>query len=248
MISINQVSFHRDYKMILDNVNLTFGQGELIGVLGPNGAGKTTLLHLIVGVLKPNQGSIRYEFSTSNDPIEIRRNIGVVLEDSFLYDDLSVRENLEFFASLYYLGKPKEREERIKELLHIFQMEHRAEERISTLSKGLKKRASLMRGILHQPALWLLDEPFDGLDQESFNILSTQMLHHVQAGGSVILISHSKEHIFRLATRGILLDDGKIKVDCPLPEDEQKLKDYYESKSVESKSMVNERDRQHALP
>jgi heme exporter protein A len=248
MIRLNQVSFHRDYKMILNNINLTIGQGELIGILGPNGAGKTTLLHLIVGVLKPNQGSIGYEFSTSNDPIEIRRNVGVVLEDSFLYDELSVRENLEFFSSLYHVTKPKEREERIKELLHIFQMEHRAEERISTLSKGLKKRVSLMRGILHQPALWLLDEPFDGLDQESFNILSTQMLHHVQAGGSVILISHSKEHIFRLATRGILLDDGKIKVDCPLPEDEQKLKDYYESKSVGSESRFKERDRQHALP
>lgn len=234
MISLNQVSFHRDYQTILDKIDLTVGQGELIGILGPNGAGKTTLLHLIMRVLKPNQGSIRYEFTSSNDPIEIRRNVGIVLEESFLYDELSVRENLDFFAVLYRLSKPNERKERIDELLHIFQMEDRAEDRISTLSKGLKKRAALMRGILHQPALWLLDEPFDGLDQQSFSILSSEMILHVQAGGSIILISHSKEHIFRLATRGILLDGGKIKIDCPLPEDEKKINDYYVSKSMGS--------------
>lgn len=248
MISLKQVSFHRDYQAILNKIDLTVGQGELIGILGPNGAGKTTLLHLIMGVLKPNQGSISYEFSSTNDPIDIRKNVGVVLEDSFLYDELSVQENLEFFAALYCLSKPKETKERIEELLHIFQMEDRAEDRISTLSKGLKKRAALMRGILHQPALWLLDEPFDGLDQQSFSILSAQMILHVQVGGSVMLISHSKEHIFRLATRGILLDDGQIKIDCPLPKDKKKLNDYYGSKSMGSKSMFNERDRQHVLP
>ncbi|EGL84131.1 heme exporter protein CcmA [Caldalkalibacillus thermarum TA2.A1] len=214
MVTIKQVFVQADYRYILKNINLSISQGELIGIMGPNGAGKTTLLKVIMGLVKPSEGKIEWQWSSGKEPGILSRHIGAVLDESFLYNDLTVLENLDFYADLYQITN---KVQRVNKLLYQFQMTHRKHDRVSSLSKGLKKRVALMRGMLHQPVLWLLDEPFDGLDQLSVRLLAKHMRDHIYSGGTVIFISHIMSYVSDLATRVLLLENGELKADCAIP-------------------------------
>lgn len=193
----------------LRGIDLEVGQGEFVVVFGPNGAGKSTLLRILAGIMNPSSGSVRISgLGFRDNAEEVRRRIGVVSHQTFLYGNLTAYENLAFYSRMYDVPRL---EERIDEVATIVGMTSRLHDRVSTLSRGMQQRVSIARSLLHKPSLMLLDEPETGLDQQAIAMLWEALLpaEGVQKR-SVILISHSLERGLELGERLLILDKGKI--------------------------------------
>ncbi len=179
-----------DRHLAIDAVNLEIRQGEVYGLIGPNGAGKTTLLRLLALADEPTSGSIflgddRLRYG-ANAPQQKRR-LGFLPDDYPLYDDLTVRDYLDYVARLYRLKNP-ERSHRIQEVLALVQLESKQGALINTLSRGMRQRLSLAQSVLHQPSLLLMDEPVSGLDPLARSQFRT-IVKQLQAEGMTIVIS-----------------------------------------------------------
>lgn len=194
--------------LALDGVGLRVGVGEAVALFGPNGAGKTTLLRILGLGLRPGAGWIRVAgLDPQRDERAIRRRIGVISHQSFLYDDLTARENLQLFARLYAVPEPTRRSD---ELLARFELEHRAHDRVRELSRGLQQRLALARALVHDPAIVLLDEPFSGLDPHAAEVLRNT-LHGLRGRGrTFLLVTHDLQQGLELAERWIVLARGRI--------------------------------------
>lgn len=208
MIQANQVSTSYGDRRVLRNLDLTLQKGEVVALVGLNGAGKTTLIRTLCGLIKPDSGSISMDGSpTSGSANEFRQNIGVVLHASMFYQNLTSRENLEFYARLYDLPSARQR---VSELLDLMDLKSRAHDRVGTLSKGLQQRLSVARALLHDPTYLLFDEVFSGLDQQFLSRI-IELIHKESAAGKGILIStHDLEKVFLAATRVDILHKGNI--------------------------------------
>ncbi|MFN2433689.1 MAG: ABC transporter ATP-binding protein [Gemmatimonadota bacterium] len=159
----------RDFGAIhaVKTLDLTVERGEFFGFLGPNGAGKTTTIHMLATVIRPSRGGARVEgFDILKEPLEVRRRIGIVFQDTTLDGDLTVEQNLVFAARLYGL-RGLEARGRIDHLLELFDLTGRRRERVGFLSGGMRRALDVARGILHRPSLLFLDEPTLGLDPGS---------------------------------------------------------------------------------
>jgi len=149
-------------KPALKGLNLRVEPGQLCVILGPNGAGKSTLLRLICTLSRPSSGDAAVGgHSVLDDPVGVRKLVGVALHETLLYEDLTAAENLQFYSRL--LGVPSE-ESVIDEMLSRFELLHRRNDRVGTYSRGMKQRLSIARAMLGSPRVLLLDEPFSGLD------------------------------------------------------------------------------------
>ena len=148
-VYFKQVTYQIGKRTILDQISLTMKQGAITGILGPNGAGKTTLLNLIIGLRQPSAGTITiFHEKLSEQGSKLRRRMGVVFQETALYDDLTTFENLRFAASFYQVPHPQRR---IKEVLELLALSERAHDRIHTLSGGLQRRVAIARALLHSP-------------------------------------------------------------------------------------------------
>ncbi|MFM1841473.1 MAG: transporter [Cyanobacteriota bacterium] len=172
------------------NVDLTIEEGSVYGLIGPNGAGKTTLIRMLATAEEPTRGEI-YLFGDRLLPgdanLRIKQYLGYLPDDYPLYEDMSVRDYLEYFARLYHLKDPTRRR-RLQEVLELVQLTSKWDSRINTLSRGMKQRLSLARTIIHEPILLLLDEPVSGLDpiaRQQFR----EIMRVLQSAGMTILIS-----------------------------------------------------------
>jgi len=193
----------------LRGIDLEVGQGEFVVIFGPNGAGKSTLLRILAGIMNPSSGSVHISgLSFQDNAEEVRRRIGVVSHQTFLYGNLTAYENLAFYSRMYDVPRL---EERIAEVATIVGMTSRLHDRVSTFSRGMQQRISIARSLLHKPAIMLLDEPETGLDQQAIAML-WEALRPADDGEkrSVILISHSLERGLELGERLLILDKGKI--------------------------------------
>lgn len=195
----------------LDNVSLSLTEGEIFGYLGPNGAGKTTTIRLILGLLKPSQGQVRlWGVDPWTASYEVKKKIGVVLDEPGLFENVSLMENLRFYARLYQIDKPH-REKAIEKLLEDNGLIKRKNDKVGTFSKGMKKKAALARALLVQPAILILDEPTSGLDPESAvemrTIISAIALEHKV---TVFMSSHNLNEVEKLCRRIAILHKGKI--------------------------------------
>lgn len=193
----------------LRGIDLEVGQGEFVVIFGPNGAGKSTLLRILAGIMNPSSGSVRVNgLSFQDNAEEVRRRIGVVSHQTFLYGNLTAYENLAFYSRMYDVPRL---EERIAEVATIVGMTSRLHDRVSTFSRGMQQRISIARSLLHKPDIMLLDEPETGLDQQATAML-WDALRPADGGEkrSVILISHSLERGLELGERLLILDRGKI--------------------------------------
>ena len=184
-------------------------EGEVFGMLGPNGAGKTTTVRLLNGVLAPNSGQARV---LGLDPVtqgsELRRHTGVLTETPSLYERLTARDNLTIFGKLYGVSGPK-LTARVNELLELFGLTERADDRAGGFSKGMKQRLALARALLHEPDVLFLDEPTTGLDPEAARQVMqmiTQLSH--QAGRTVFLCTHNLDEAQRLCDRVAVMNKG----------------------------------------
>jgi len=183
--------------------------GQFISIFGPNGAGKTTLIKILSTIMRPTSGEFFInKYSAKEEPIEIRKNIGVISHSPFLYDDLLAIENLQFFGKMFKVNNNK-LQIRIKNILRKVGLQHRMYDRVGTFSRGMKQRLSIARAIIHEPEVLLLDEPYTGLDQNASELLDKILLNFKTKGGTIIMATHNFERGLKLSDRVIILAKGK---------------------------------------
>jgi len=208
----------KQYKDILavNHISFTVKRGEIFGFLGPNGAGKTTTIKILTGLIQPTEGTATIQGKDIRTQIvEIKKTIGVVTEDSNLYDELSVFDNLRFVGQLYGVSQC-DREKRIGELLKRFNLESKGEAKFATLSKGMKRKVTIAAALIHSPQVVFLDEPTTGLDVLSERILRAMIKELKALGVTIFLTTHYIEEAEQLCDRVAILVNGTIKtVDTP---------------------------------
>lgn len=208
MLTLEHVSKQFGERRAVDGFSLQIAPGEILGLLGPNGAGKSTLCALITGLLAADQGSIRVDGVDPRTPA-IRRRIGLAPQLLALYERLSARENLRFFASLYELTGTAA-ENAVARVLAQVGLSERADDTVSQYSGGMLRRLNLACALVHDPDLVLLDEPTAGVDPQSRNRLFDTVLALKAAGKTVIYTTHYMEEAERLCDRVAILDHGRL--------------------------------------
>jgi ABC-2 type transport system ATP-binding protein len=210
MIEVERLSKSFGSLQAVDEVSLEVRDGEIFGLLGPNGAGKTTTINMICGVLRPDAGRVTVDgHDIWLEPRRVKQALGVVPQEIVVYEDLTARDNLAFWGSLYGLGGA-ELKRRIDEILSRVGLAERARERVKQFSGGMKRRLNLCMGLLHRPKFLLLDEPTVGIDpQARLNIL--EVIRDVASAGTTVLYTtHYMDEAEELCDRIAIIDHGKI--------------------------------------
>jgi ABC-2 type transport system ATP-binding protein len=195
----------------VDALSFMVERGEVFGLLGPNGAGKTTTLSMLSTILKITSGTaIVNGFDVAKQPSEVRRSIGIVFQEPSIDDRLTGRENLEMHANLYAVSG-SEKEERIKEVLKLVELEDRADSLMRTYSGGMRRRLEIARGLIHHPKVLFLDEPTLGLDPQTRDHIWNYIMELSKRENiTMVLTTHYMEEADRLCDRIAIVDYGKI--------------------------------------
>jgi ABC-2 type transport system ATP-binding protein len=194
----------------VDGLNLQVPRGCFFGFLGPNGAGKSTTIRMLTGLARPTSGSIQLlGRRMPEDEIEIKQRIGLVPDESLLFDRLSGAEFLEFVGRMYGLDR-KLSIARAGELLELFQLAQERKKLIADYSKGMRKRIAMAASLIHRPELFLMDEPFEGVDAVGARLMKDILLDQVRGGATIFLTSHVLEVVERLCDRVAIINQGKI--------------------------------------
>jgi ABC-type multidrug transport system ATPase subunit len=204
MIRLQDISVELDEKRVLSSINFVWHPGESIALIGANGAGKSTLLKVISSLLKPSSGKIVYP--AGMDLQKWRASIGTVFPENFMYESLTAHENLDFYRRLYGIKDNIG----IGDVLRKVDLFHVRHEQVRSFSKGMKQRLSIARAMIHQPTYFLLDEPFDGLDHASKEVLKGLLFDLKQKGAAWILVSHDIQEAWALCDRTLVLHQGKL--------------------------------------
>ena len=214
-LAITAAALRKDYadRAVLRGVDLSIGWGEVVALFGANGVGKTTLLRILAGLARPDAGSVHIAGRRLDHRGEsARRLVGFVGHQTMLYNDLTCRENLQFYARLYGLNSPQHR---IGTTLDRVGLLNRADRRVRTLSHGMQKRLSVARAILHEPAILLMDEPESGLDAASVATLGALLQDWVESGKTVLLTTHNERIGLDWSNRVVALAAGRVAFDSP---------------------------------
>jgi ABC-2 type transport system ATP-binding protein len=197
-------------KAAVDGLSLTVPCGSFFGFLGPNGAGKSTTIRMLTGLIPPTSGSIKLlGMPLPEQELEIKRHIGLVPDESLLFDRLTGAEFLEFVGRMYGLARPVARE-RSGELLTLFELSEQPRKLIAEYSKGMRKRVAMAASLIHRPQLFLMDEPFEGVDAVGARLMKDILLDQVRHGATIFLTSHVLEVVERLCDRVAIIHEGRI--------------------------------------
>jgi len=214
----------------VDNINISVKEGEVIGFLGPNGAGKSTTIKCIVGIQPPTKGELEVNgYNIVSEPMQTKMQLGYVPDHYALYENLTGREYLNYIADLFEVSK-EEREERLNTLLNSLHMEQSIDKQIHTYSHGMKQKIAVIASIIHNPKLWILDEPLTGLDPVSIFEVKECMKNHAKNGNIVFFSSHLIDVVEKLCTRIIIINDHHVVSDVNLEDLKNKkidLEKYY---------------------
>ncbi len=198
----------------LRNVNLVLKRGEAVLLYGPNGAGKTTLLRTLSGMAQPSEGEVWFAGrNVRRNPVRFKTSVGVVAHATFLYAELTARENLRLAGRLFGLA---DLDAKMEAALNLFNLQTRADTLVRALSRGWQQRVTLARAFLHQPGFLLLDEPFTGLDHSSSEHLMEILRRLPAEGRSVLFSTHNFEQGLAIAQRLIALESGQVRYDGPV--------------------------------
>src|SRR6476646_4107229 len=209
-ISVRDLRKNYGNKAAVDGLSLTVPRGCFFGFLGPNGAGKSTTIRMLTGLIPPTSGSIELlGMSMPDQGLEIKKRVGLVPDESLLFDRLTGSEFLEFVGRMYGLARPVARE-RAKALLGLFELEDKSRKLIAEYSKGMRKRLAMAASLIHHPELFLMDEPFEGVDAVGARLMKDILLDQVKRGATIFLTSHVLEVVERLCDRVAIINDGKL--------------------------------------
>lgn len=192
----------------VDSLTLNVPRGCFYGFLGPNGAGKTTTIRMLMGLIPPTAGSIEIlgrKLPTTDD---VRLSLGLVPDDTLLFDYLTGGEFIEFVGRLYGLPN-NEAHGRSRELLALFEIDGASRKLIGEYSKGMRKRCAMAAALIHRPQLFLLDEPFEGVDAVGVSLMKNILLEQVRRGATIFMTSHVLDVVERLCDRILIMRDGR---------------------------------------
>ncbi|MGO4543713.1 ATP-binding cassette domain-containing protein [Paenibacillus sp. 2TAB23] len=210
LVVFREVVKKYDTAITVNHLNFSIGEGEIFGLLGPNGAGKSTSIHMLSGLLAPSGGDILVDgYSIRKQPIEVKKKIGLVPQELAIYEMLTARENVTFFAKLYGLRGSLLRD-RVDEALQFVGLLEKAKDKPSTFSGGMKRRLNIACAIMHRPKLIIMDEPTVGIDPQSRNHILESVRSLNKLGSTVIYTSHYMEEVEAICTRIGILDQGKL--------------------------------------
>jgi ABC-2 type transport system ATP-binding protein len=196
-------------KAAVDGLSLIVPRGSFFGFLGPNGAGKSTTVRMLTGLIPPSAGSIELlGLPMPGHEIEIKKRIGLVPDESLLFDRLTGAEFLEFVGRMYGLARSVS-QARSRELLDLFELGE-PRKLIAEYSKGMRKRVAMAASLIHRPELFLMDEPFEGVDAVGARLMKEILLGQVRHGATIFLTSHVLEVVERLCDRVAIIHEGKI--------------------------------------
>ena len=194
----------------LSRINLQINESDVYGLLGPNGAGKTTLISILCGIIPPSQGKISYHIGGSEISTQERRSkLGFVPQEYAFYQELTPKQNLDYFGAMYNLSKA-ELAVRISELLEELGLTKVANKEVSTFSGGMKRRVNLAIGLIHKPAILFLDEPTVGVDVQSKNAIIKYLEEINSTGTTIVYTSHHMSEAEEFCNRIALIDHGKV--------------------------------------
>src|SRR3954467_3546743 len=204
-------------KAAVDGLSLTVPRGSFFGFLGPNGAGKSTTIRMLTGLIPSDSGSIELlGLPMPAEELAIKRRVGLVPDESLLFDRLSGVEFLEFVGRMYGLARPVSIE-RARGLMDLFQLQ--ADRKIiGEYSKGMRKRVAMAASLIHHPELFLMDEPFEGVDAVGARLMKDILQDQVRRGATIFLTTHVLEVVERLCDRVAIINDGRIVTSAELSE------------------------------
>lgn len=209
MIEINNLVKRYGETLALDHLNLSVHEGEVFGLLGPNGSGKTTAINCMLALLKYDKGSIRI-FGEEMQPNSygIKQKIGVVMQDVAVFDQMTVRENIDYFCGLYVKDKNR-RKQLVEEAIQFVGLEEHRKKRPKQLSGGLLRRLNIACGIAHKPELIFMDEPTVAVDPQSRNKILEGIQELNRQGSTIIYTSHYMEEVEQICSRIAIIDYGR---------------------------------------
>lgn len=210
---VNQLSKAYGHQLAVDAVSFNLKQGEVVGFLGPNGAGKSTTLKMIAGFLSPDKGNIQFNgLSIQEDSIEVKKIVGYLPESNALYDQLYVKEYLQFLSSVHHIENAIQRIAQVIEQTGLGLMQHK---KIASLSKGYKQRLGIAGAIIHQPKLVLLDEPTSGLDPNQL-VEIRALIQSLSKDALILFSTHILQEVNAICDRVLVLHEGKLVADEPI--------------------------------
>lgn len=230
---VEVIGLSKQFKSVkaVDNISFKVSQGEIVGLLGENGAGKTTTLRMLATMLKPTSGTVNINnYDVVNDAHMVRGEIGILFGGEVgLYDRLTARENIKYFAQLNGVSNQKA-EEQINKLVKAFNMEEYIDRRVGKFLRGMKQKVAIARSIVHDPKIMLFDEPTAGLDISASKIIHDFILHCKEENKAIVFSSHMMNEVEKLCDRVVIINKGKIVEDGKI----DTLKEKYNNQDMES--------------
>lgn len=197
-------------KTAVNHLNLAVPRGSWFGVVGPNGAGKTTSIRMIVGLLRPDEGTVSVNgVDVWPDPTEVKRMVGVLPDDLRLFERLTGEELLVYVGLLRRLDRPAVLS-RTEQLLHVLGLTEAANDLVADYSTGMRKKVALAAALLHSPSVLILDEPFESVDPVSSKVIVDVLQHYRSSGGTILFSSHVMDTVERLCDHIAIVSSGEV--------------------------------------
>lgn len=207
-VIVKNITKYYGNQKALDAINFSIKSGEIVGFLGPNGAGKSTTMKIITTYLKPDSGSVLVDnYDISENPQEVKKNIGYLPEHNPLYGDMYIKEYLEFTAKMHQISKKN-----IPKTIQQLELESHTHKKIKELSKGYRQRVGLAAALIHNPDVLILDEPTAGLDPNQLHSI-LQLLQEIGKTKTILLSTHILQEVEAICNRVIIINKGKIIAD-----------------------------------
>lgn len=220
MIKVNNISksYNKDSEKAVDNLSFTVEKGQIVGIIGPNGSGKTTTIKMMTGIIKPDSGTIKIgDYDIVKEPKNAKLNIGYMPDSPDMFLRLKGIEYLNFVADIFGTSK-EDRQERIIRYSKLFGIDKALESQMISYSHGMRQKLMVVAALVHNPSIWILDEPLTGLDPESAFELKKLMRQHADEGNCVMFSTHVLEVAEKLCDRVIIILKGDKLFDGTLEE------------------------------
>lgn len=213
IVQMNNISHKFGKTINLQDINLSIKKGEIFGLLGPSGSGKTTIVKMMTGILSPGEGEV-YLNNELMPSLKQMKRYGFMAQSDALYQELTARENLDFFGSLYKLSKSK-RKHRIQEVMDMVDLTKHLDQPVETYSGGMKRRLSLAAALIHEPEIIILDEPTVGIDPVLRQSIWQELYRLKESGVTIIVTTHVMDEAEKCDRLAMLRDGKVIAVDSP---------------------------------